>query len=73
MPLGIYHPWTKALYERDGEGGIVVTDGDRTGRFTAQGVWIEGEIKECDPHLCGWVAGPQMMSFRMKGEADPSA
>lgn len=61
---GIRHPFTRALYERDGDGNILVTDGDRQGRFTDQGRWIEGELRECDPQLCGWVAGPQMANHR---------
>ncbi len=61
---GIHHPFTKALYERDGE-NILVTDGDRQGLFTDKGRWISGELRECDPQLCGWVAGPQVANHRM--------
>ena len=39
---GIVHPFTKALYEQDGEGNIRVTDGDRSGIFTVGGRWIRG-------------------------------
>jgi hypothetical protein len=63
--LGIRHPFTGALYERDGEGNILVTDGDRTGRFTSEGQWLDGELRECDPQICGWVAGPQALNHRM--------
>lgn len=70
---GIRHPFTRALYEHDGEGGIIVTDGDRQGRFTAQGQWISGDLRECDPQLCGWVAGPQMLNHRMSESAKPDA
>ena len=62
---GIHHPFTKALYERTGDGNILVTDGDRSGVFTSQGRWVSGELKECDPHLCGWVAGPQVINHRV--------
>ena len=63
---GIYHPLTRALYERDGEGAMLVTDrGGRQGRFTPTGVWIEGELRDCDPQLCGWVAGPQVPHHRI--------
>lgn len=63
--MGIKHPFTRALYERDGEGNIKVTDGDRTGVFTVKGEWISGELKECDPQLCGWVGGPQIANHRL--------
>ena len=63
--LGIRHPFTRALYEQDGNGSVLVTDGDTTGTFTGQGQWISGELRECDPHLCGWVSGPSYANFRM--------
>ena len=63
--LGIRHPFGGALYERDGKGNVLVTSGDRTGLFTDYGKWLEGELTECDPHLCGWVAGPQVGNRRI--------
>lgn len=65
MPEGLVHPFTKALYERDGTGNLLVTDGDKQGRFRPDGSWIDGELRECDPHLCGWVAGPQVENHRV--------
>ncbi len=62
---GIYHPLTRALYERDGEGAVLVTAGDRRGRFRPDGSWLDGELRECDPQLCGWVAGPQVPHHRI--------
>jgi len=67
---GIRHPFTRALYERDGEGNILVTDGEKRGLFTAQGRWLSGELRECDPQLCGWVAGPQMANHRLSKLAE---
>lgn len=61
---GIVHPFSKALYEQDGEGNIKVTSGDRVGTFATDGRWIAGTLRECDPQLCGWVGGPQYGSFR---------
>jgi hypothetical protein len=63
--MGIVHPFSGALYEQDGEGNVLVTDGDRRGTFTRKGVWISGELRECDPQLCGWVGGPQIGSHRV--------
>jgi len=69
---GIYHPFTQALYERTGDGNILVTDGDKKGLFRRDGSWIEGELFECDPHLCGWIAGPQVASHRLKPDVEPA-
>ena len=76
--LGIRHPFSHALYERDGAGNILVTatsaDGSqRWGRFGPDGRWIEGEIRECDMHLCGWVAGPIIGNHRMVDTPSPPA
>ena len=65
MTLGIRHPFSRALYEQDGLGNILVTDGDKSGLFTGQGQWLSGELRECDPHLCGWVSGPIVANHRM--------
>ena len=66
---GLYHPFSKALYERHGDGQIKVTDGDKVGVFTDEGEWLEGELRFCDPQLCGWVAGPIMLNHRMSEAA----
>jgi len=65
--LGIRHPFSGALYEQDGEGNIQVTlaDGSMTGIFTTEGRHVSGELRECDPQLCGWVGGPLMANHRM--------
>lgn len=63
--LGLRHPFTRALYELDVQGNVIVHDGDRWGRFTPHGRWIEGDLREADPHLCGWVAGKQIANHRM--------
>lgn len=62
---GIIHPFTKALYEQDGNGNILVTDDGRTGTFTIKGRYLSGEVRECDPQLCGWVGGPQVANHRV--------
>lgn len=64
--LGARHPFTRALYERDDHGSVLVTETDGTwGRFTKEGRWLEGELREADCHLCGWVAGPIIGNHRM--------
>jgi hypothetical protein len=63
---GIIHPFNKALYEQDGTGNIRVTDrSGRFGIFGTDGHWISGELRECDPQLCGWVGGPQVANHRI--------
>ncbi len=63
--LGIVHPFSKALYEQDGNGRIRVTLGDKVGIFEVNGRWVEGDLRECDPQLCGWVGGPQIANHRV--------
>ena len=67
--LGIRHPFSHALYEQDGHGNVLVTDGARSGVFTGEGRWVSGELRECDPQMCNWIAGPIAPNHRMR-EAD---
>ena len=54
------HPLSGAIYDV-GDDGLVHVDLDgRTGVFTAAGDWVSGELRQADPHLCGWLAGPQL-------------
>ena len=62
---GLYHPFSRALYEQDGNGNVRVSSGDRWGLFRSDGSWIAGEIFEADPQLCGWIAGSRMTSHRV--------
>jgi hypothetical protein len=62
---GIIHPFTKALYEQDGTGNVRVTNRTCSGIFGTDGHWISGELRECDPQLCGWVGGPQIANHRL--------
>lgn len=62
---GIVHPFTGALHEQNGDGHIRVTLGEQSGIFGTDGHWISGELRECDPQLCGWVGGPQIANHRV--------
>ena len=68
---GIRHPFTGALHEQDGTGNVRVTARDRDtgqdliGLFGPDGRWISGELKDADPQLCGWVAGPIVGNHRL--------
>jgi len=55
MP-SIYHPFdTDTLYELDDDGNIRVSNGNRVGVFTTEGVHVSGDIRHADPQLCVWV------------------
>ena len=63
--LGMVHPFSKALYEQDGHGNVRVTLGDTVGLFCGDGRWIDGEMFEADPQMCGWIAGPKVVHHRL--------
>ncbi len=64
--LGLRHPFTRAFYEQDDTGHVLVTATDgRCGLFTRDGRWVSGELFEADPHLCRWVAGPKAAHHRL--------
>ncbi len=65
---GVRHAFTGAIYERDPNGNIIVTNGDRRGVFDRYGRWKSGDLREADPHLCGWVAGEHYGSVRVVTE-----
>jgi hypothetical protein len=63
--LGMRHPFSKALYEQDGNGNVRVSKDGKVGLFTSSGEWLDGEIFEADPQLCGWVGGPKVAHHRI--------
>jgi hypothetical protein len=65
--LGQHHPFDRKLYEQDGNGNVIVSDGTgASGLFRANGSWISGEIFEADPQMCGWIAGPKVRHHRLQ-------
>jgi hypothetical protein len=56
MTGGIRPPFTRALYEPDGSGGVRVTRDRLEGRFGRNGQWVEGDLREADPELCLWIS-----------------
>ena len=59
------HMLTGAIYETESPGVVLVTTPEGlSGRFDARGVWIDGELREADPHLCLWVGGRQLPADR---------
>ncbi len=65
------HPLTGWIYEDQGDGKVKVTTprGD-SGLFTAFAEWIEGDLKDANPHLCLWVSGEQLKEVRRVNPAE---
>jgi hypothetical protein len=53
----IKHPITGLLYAVDVTGLVRVTDpeSDRFGLFDSDAVWFEGEIRDVDLQIIGWM------------------
>jgi len=57
----IKHPLSGAVYDLTEDGTIrVVTRDGRTGLFDRNGVWLSGEARQADPHLCLWIGGKEL-------------
>ncbi len=55
------HPLNGWVYEHLGDGVVqVTTPKGKTGKFTYNADWIEGELTDANPHLCLWVGGQQL-------------
>ena len=63
---GVRHPFTRALYEPLDDGRVRVSLDDTSGVFAADGRWLEGDLREADAHLCGWVGGPKVRHHRLE-------
>jgi len=58
--FGLVHPFDQSLYEQDGEGNVRITRRDgESGRYHLDGSWIDGDVFDVDPQMCGWVGGPR--------------
>jgi hypothetical protein len=64
--LGMLHPFSRALYEQDGNGNVRVSLDGKVGLFTADGRWLDGDIYDADPQLCGWIGGPKVAHHRIQ-------
>ena len=57
---GCMHPFSKAVYEGDETGVVLITQKDgRVGRYRRDGSYLSGEVFDVDPQLCNWVGGPR--------------
>jgi hypothetical protein len=67
----IRHPLSGALYDLEAKGIIRVTAHDgKTGRFLADGTYINGDLYFADPHLCRWIGGRDASSRYRKTRPD---
>jgi hypothetical protein len=66
----IQHPLSGATYDLTERGTILVQKQGRTGEFTEHGVWLSGEIKQADPHLCLWISSGQQQPNRFRQAAE---
>lgn len=58
--MKLRHPLSGAVYESLPDGSVRVEDREgRSGTFRADGAWLRGTLREADPHLLGFVGGPQ--------------
>lgn len=54
------HPMSGAIYTALDNGTVIVENNGVSGVFHYDGRWIEGDIKQADPHMALWLAGPQL-------------
>jgi hypothetical protein len=54
------HPISGALYSLEANGLVKVDNNGVVGYFTADGQYHSGEIRQADPHLAQWLAGPKL-------------
>lgn len=60
-PRKYYHTAMKHYYEEVGENRVQVTAEDgRTGVFTSNGRWLEGEVTQANLHMLVWCGGPRL-------------
>ncbi len=54
------HALSGALYEVGADGNVYVEKDGHRGVFTPRGQYISGDVYSADPHMCLWLAGPQV-------------
>jgi len=64
MPV-MRHPSSGAVYTLREDGKVKVENNGATGLFASNGRYIEGDIRQADPHFILWLAGPQLPSASM--------
>ncbi len=54
------HPLSGATYELREDGHVRVENNGISGIFRFNGQYVSGELRQADPHLLLWMAGPQL-------------
>jgi len=54
------HPISGAVYSLQPSGLVRVDNNGSTGYFTADGRYHCGDIRQADPHMVQWLAGPKL-------------
>jgi len=54
------HPMSGALYTLRDDGLVDVENNGLTGTFHFDGRFEAGELRQADPHMLMWIAGPQL-------------
>ena len=62
------HALSGAIYEYadDGVGPVLVSKDGAWGLFTANGVWVRGEIRMADPQMCRWIASGGLSDMHLR-------
>ena len=74
--MSMTHPFDpESRYELLDDGTIKLTRGKGLGIFTAEGVYLSGDIRESDPQICNWVSNvpdpsSQLATSRIAGRDD---
>ncbi|MCS5575720.1 MAG: hypothetical protein NZ789_22560, partial [Pseudomonadales bacterium] len=62
----LQHPLNGWVYEDLGDEVVkVTTPKGKTGKFSVDAEWIEGELTDANPHLCNWVGGRKLAASAM--------
>jgi hypothetical protein len=54
------HPVSGAVYTLREDGLVEVENNGLKGTFTFDGRHQEGDLRQADPHMLVWIAGPQL-------------
>ena len=70
--MKLRHPITGAIYTTRDDGSVDVESKEGvTGTFQPDGKWLKGELREADPHLLGFIAGPVVQRGLATQQAAP--
>lgn len=64
MPV-MKHPSSGATYRLRDDGNVDVENNGVTGVFSSNGRYLQGDIKQADPHFILWLAGPSLPAAAM--------